>query len=83
MSPMNEEPDRSRLAELEAENARLRETLDMVKAERKELRDRLDGPINDENLPSEGEYMELMKSHVPGSGLKFFADLGIFPIKPT
>jgi hypothetical protein len=31
----------------------------------------------------EEEIIEMMKNHVPGSGLKFLAELGIYPIKPN
>lgn len=81
MSQSSEEFYRNRVAELEAENARLRDTLEMVKAERKELRDMVCGPDRPEDRPTEEEYIEMMKNHVPGSGLKFFADLGIVPRK--
>jgi hypothetical protein len=30
---------------------------------------------------TEEEYMEMMKNHVPGAGLKFLAELGIYPHK--
>jgi predicted nuclease with TOPRIM domain len=68
---------RDRIASLETENARLRETLEMVKAERKELRDRICGPVNEEDLPSEEEYLAMIRDHVPGSGVKFLEELGI------
>jgi hypothetical protein len=83
MSQTNEDFFRSRVAELEAENTRLRETLEMVKAERKELRDIVCGPVSQEDLPTEEELIEMVKNHVPGSGLKFFAELGIHPRKPS
>ena len=83
MSQTSEEFYRFRASELETENARLRETLEMVKAERKELRDIVCGPDRPEDRPTEEDYIEMMKNHVPGSGLKFFAELGIFPRKPT
>ena len=83
MSQTSEEFYRTRATELETENARLRETLELVKAERKELRDIVCGPDRPEDRPTEEDYIEMMKNHVPGSGLKFFADLGIFPRKPS
>ncbi|HEX3147775.1 MAG TPA: hypothetical protein VHR66_06800 [Gemmataceae bacterium] len=83
MSQKNEEFYQNRVAELEAENTRLRETLEMVTAERKQLRDIVCGPDRPEDRPTEADYIEMMKNHVPGSGLKFFADLGIFPRKPS
>ena len=83
MSQTSEEFYRIRATELETENARLRETLELVKAERKELRDIVCGPDRPEDRPTEEDYIEMMKNHVPGSGLKFFADLGIFPRKPS
>jgi hypothetical protein len=72
---------RQRIADLEKENARLKDSLEFVKADRKALRDELYGPVRDEDLPSEEEVLEMMRNHVPGSGMKFLAELGIFPEK--
>jgi regulator of replication initiation timing len=74
MTPANEDELRRRIADLEAENAELR-------AERKELRERIYGPVREEDLPGEEVYLEMMKNHVPGAGLKFLAELGIYPMK--
>jgi predicted nuclease with TOPRIM domain len=82
---MNQPTDefyRKRIAELEAENARLRETLDEVKAERRELAERVYGPVPDRYRPTEEELMEVMRQHVPGSGARILAKLGITPRKP-
>lgn len=81
MTPTNDELYRRRIAELEAENARLRDSLEAAKAERKELRDRIFGPVKEEDLPTEEEYLQLMKNHVPGSGMKFLEELGLLPRK--
>lgn len=83
MDQTPEEQLRRRIAALEAENARLRDALEFVKAERRELRERVYGPVREENIPTEEELIELMKNHVPGSGLKFFAELGIYPKEPS
>ena len=83
MTPANDEIYRRRIAELEAENARLRQSLESVKAERKDLRDRVYGPVKEEDLPTEEEYLELMKNHVPGSGMKFLEELRLLPRKAT
>lgn len=73
------DPTRRRVAELEAENARLRLALDLVKAERKELREKIYGPFPEEQRTSEKEMAEIMKNRVPGEGMKFFSDLGLLP----
>ena len=81
MDQTNDDAIQQRLAALEAENARLRRSLDMVKAERKELRDRVYGPFPTENLPTEEEMIEIMKHIVPGEGMRFFAEMGLLPGK--
>ena len=83
MSQNSEEYYRTRATELEMENARLRETLQMVTAERKELRDIVCGPVREQDRPSEEDYLEMMRNHIPGSGMKFLAELGIFPEKTS
>jgi predicted nuclease with TOPRIM domain len=75
------DPIQQRLADLETENARLREALDRVKAERKELREKVYGHFPEEQRTSEEEMAEIMKNRVPGDGMKFFADLGLLPPK--
>jgi hypothetical protein len=74
---------RQRIAELEKENAYLKDSLEFVKADRKALRDELYGPVRVEDLPTEEEYIEMMKNHVPGSGMKFLEELGLLPRKPA
>ena len=69
------------MVDLESENARLRESLDFVKAERKELRDELYGPVKIDHPTTEDELIEVMKNHVPGSGARLMAELGISPEK--
>jgi hypothetical protein len=81
MSQNNDDLLRQRITDLEAENARLRKSLEMVKAERRELRERLDGPYPEGPGISEEELMEIMKNRVPGEGMKFFAELGLLPRK--
>jgi hypothetical protein len=79
---MNQSSDsilQQRIAALEAENARLRQTLDMVKAERKELRERVYGPFPEASRISEAEMAEIVKNLVPGEGMKFFAEMGLLP----
>ena len=77
MSPTSEEFYRKRIAELEAENARLREILDEVKADRRQLAERVYGPVSEKDRPTEEELMEVMRNHVPGSGARLLAELGI------
>ena len=84
MSHSNDEVYQRHIAELEAENARLRQTLEMVKAERRELRERVYGPYPEEGtLAEEQELADFMKNRVPGDGMKFFAELGLLPGKNT
>jgi len=72
-----------RIAELEAENARLRQTLESVRADLGKLRERVYGPFPDEaaRAKEEQELTEFMKNRVPGEGMKFFAELGLLPAK--
>ena len=79
MSPSTEDELRRRIAELEAQNARLRKTLDWVKEERKELRDIVCAQVPEGTETTEEEYREMMKNHVPGSGRRFMEELGIIP----
>jgi hypothetical protein len=77
MPTEREEELARRIAELEAQNARLRESLDFVKAERKELREELYGPV-EPFLPEE-ELIELvnerMRNHDPERGRKFVEEI--------
>ena len=72
--PTNEDDLRPRIAELEAEIVELR-------AERKALRDVICARTPPAKETTEEEYIEMMKNHVPGAGLKFLAELGIYPFK--
>jgi hypothetical protein len=83
MSPNDEAAFQQRIAQLEAENARLREILDEVKADRRQLAERVYGPVPDKYRPTEEEVLEAMRNHVPGSGLKWLAEMGLYPRKPT
>jgi hypothetical protein len=83
MNHTNDDMNQQRIAELEAENARLRKTLEMVKAERKELCERVYGPYREQDRPTEEEMIEIVKNLVPGDGMKFFAELGLLPGKTT
>jgi predicted nuclease with TOPRIM domain len=83
MNQTNDVMSQQRIAELEAENARLRRTLEMVKAERKELRERVYGTFPVENWPTEEEMIEIVKNLVPGEGMKFFAEMGLLPGKTS
>jgi predicted nuclease with TOPRIM domain len=65
MSATNDEAYRQRIAQLEAENARLREILDEVKADRRQLAERVYGPVPDKYRPTEEELLELMRNHGP------------------
>jgi hypothetical protein len=79
MTPSLEEELRSRIAELEKENARLVQVLEWTKEERKELRDIVFANAPPSRETSEEEYLEMMRNHVPGSGRKFMEELGIIP----
>ncbi len=81
MNPTNPDPLHQRIAELEAENARLRKILEVVKTERKELQERVYGPFPEDRRVTEEEMIEFMKNRVPGEGMKFFAELGLLPPK--
>ena len=83
MSPNDEQAYEKRIAQLEAENARLRQTLDEVKADRRQLAEQVYGPVPDEYRPTEEELIELMRTHVPGSTMKWLAEMGLYPMKPT
>ena len=77
MSPNDEQAYQKRIAQLEAENARLRQTLDEVKADRRQLAEQVYGPVPKEYRPTEEELIEAMRNHVPGSGARLLAELGI------
>jgi hypothetical protein len=83
MNPTNEEAYRQRIAQLEAENARLREILDEVKADRRQLAELVYGPVSEKDRPTEEELIELMRNHVPGSTMKWLAEMGLYPRKAT
>ena len=71
MNPTNEEAYRQRIAQLEAENARLRETLDEVKADRRQLAEQVYGPVPEKDRPTEEELIEVMRNHharIPAPG---------------
>jgi predicted nuclease with TOPRIM domain len=72
---------RQRIAELEAENARLRDSLEFVKAERRELRERAYGPVREEDVPTEEQLAELMKDRIDGR--KACEELGLLPPRPA
>jgi hypothetical protein len=76
MPTEREEELTRRVAELESENTRLRNSLEMVKAERKELREELYGPV--EPLPEEELVKlvgEMMKNHDPQRGRKLVEEI--------
>jgi len=81
MNNSTEEAYQRRIAELEAENARLTKSLEYVKADRKALRDEVYGPLKLDDLidadEMERELIERMKNHVPGSGARLMAELGL------
>ena len=79
MSPSTEDELRQRIAELEAQNARLRQSLDWAKEERKELRDIVCVDVPELSETTAEEYRQMMKNHVPGSGRRFMEELGIIP----
>ncbi len=76
---------RARIAELEAQNAELQRSLEFVRQDRKELRDAMCKGLPPEPELSEEEeekiYLEMMKNHVPGSGMKFLESLGLYPLR--
>jgi hypothetical protein len=83
MDPKNEEAYRQRIVQLEAENARLRQRLDIITADRRELYQRVYGPTEAEHMATEEECLVAMKTHVPGSGMKWLAEMGLYPRKPA
>jgi hypothetical protein len=72
MTPTLEQELRRRIAELEEDNAELR-------SERRILRDIITARMPPGREVTELEYLDMMKNHVPGSGRKFFEELGILP----
>jgi hypothetical protein len=56
---------RQRIAELEKENAYLKEFNELLKAQRKEHLDIICGPVKEEDLPTEEQMAEMMKTRVP------------------
>jgi hypothetical protein len=89
MSATNDELLRRRIVDLEAENARLatenaslREFNEMLRAQRREALDIL-CPVDQIPETTEEELIDAMKNHVPGSGMKFLEELGIFPKKAS
>jgi hypothetical protein len=81
MSPNDEQAYQQRIARLEAENARLRDILEEVKADRRQLAEQVYGPVPEEYRPTEEELIEAMRNHVPGSGMKWLAEMGLYPRK--
>ena len=77
MNQLNNDVYERRIAELEEENARLKERLEFVKADRKQLRDELYGPAKLDKETTEEEYLELVRNHQPGSTARILAELGI------
>ena len=77
MSQSSEEIFQRRIADLEAENARLRDSLEFVIADRKVLRDELYGPVRIDKPTTEEELIEVMKNHKPGSGVRLLEEIGI------
>jgi hypothetical protein len=53
----------------------------MVKAERRELREKVYGPYPDEShkAAEEQKLIEIMKNLVPGETMKFIRELGLLP----
>jgi hypothetical protein len=82
MTPTLEQELRTRIADLERENAEFRQTLEWVKEERKELRDIVCAGVPEGPETTEEEYLEMLKNHVPGSGRRFMEELGILPSQP-
>jgi len=82
MNHSDNEMYQRRIAELEAANARLRDSLELVKADRKALRDEVYGDVKLERETTEDEYLELIRNHKPGSTARILAELGITPRKP-
>jgi hypothetical protein len=66
---------RRRIAELEAENKSLRDFNELLKSQRKEYLDIICGPVNEADLPTEEQMIELMKTRVPMEDV--FRELGI------
>jgi hypothetical protein len=65
----------ARVAQLEKENTRLREFNELLQAQRKEYLDVICGPVNEADLPTEEEMIEIMKTCVPLEVV--YRDLGI------
>lgn len=77
MTQSVEEQLRQHIANLEAENGRLKDSLQFVTAERKKLRDQLYGAVKEEDIPTEEQLLEKMKNRI--NGRQAFEELGILP----
>ncbi len=76
-----EQAQARRIAELEAENARLRFVLDAVKEDRRQLWDREKATYPPTKEITAADYDEMMRNHVPGSSERFLEELGLLPGK--
>ena len=64
-----------RIAELERENASLRTFNVSLQAQKKEYLDVILGPVREEDLPTEEQFAEMMKTRYPAE--EVFRELGI------
>ena len=83
MSPNDEASYQEQIARLEAENARLRQRLEVITDNRRELYQQVYGPTDQEHMATEEDYLVVMKTHVPGSTMKWLSEMGLYPRKPV
>ncbi len=75
----NEDIRSRRITELEAENARLRRIIQILKDESRPLWEKELAKYPPVRETTEAEYEEMMRNHVPGSGERFLKELGLLP----
>jgi hypothetical protein len=65
MNAAGEQSYQQRIAALEAENASLRQTNELLQSQRKEYLDIICGPVNVDDLLPEDQIAELIKNRIP------------------
>ena len=81
MSPNDEAAYRQRIAQREAENARLSQRLEAITADRRELYQRVYGPTSQQRMAIEEECSVLLRTHDTESTLRWLAEMGLLPRK--
>ena len=82
MSPNDEAAYQERITRLEAENAELRGRLESIINDRRNLYQRVYGLTSQAYMATEEEYIVALHTHVPGSTMKWLAEMGLYPRTP-